>query len=79
MSISQGPFIGNICRLVYLEATTYEVMRLAALAPWGLAHRALIDTDLAGYHIPKVNIDLANLAKDALVFFNLTVGIKLVY
>ena len=41
-------------RLVYLDATLLEVQRKISLAPMGVPHSAINDTELAGYYIPKV-------------------------
>ena len=41
-------------RLVYLDATLLEVQRKISLTPMGVPHFALVDAELAGYHIPKV-------------------------
>ncbi|XP_060068562.1 steroid 17-alpha-hydroxylase/17,20 lyase-like [Ylistrum balloti] len=37
----------------YTEAVLHETMRIATVAPFGLAHAARIDTKLCGYDIPK--------------------------
>ncbi|XP_052765377.1 cytochrome P450 1A1-like [Mya arenaria] len=48
-------------KLVYTEATYYEVMRKAAIAPFGLPKCATTDTTLDGFNVDK----------NTVVFFNL--------
>lgn len=42
--------------LPYIEATIRESMRFEPLAPDGVPHQALADTEFRGYTIPKVNV-----------------------
>jgi len=39
--------------LVYLEAAVYDTLRLSALIPLGLPHRATATVNICGYNIPK--------------------------
>jgi cytochrome P450 len=41
--------------LPYNEAFLREVMRKETLVPLSVAHRAIEDTELGGYNIPKVS------------------------
>lgn len=45
----------------YTEATLREIMRFETLVPSSVPHRALCDTTLGGYHIPKDTFVLAGL------------------
>lgn len=46
----------------YTEASLREILRIETLAPSSVPHRAMRDTTLAGYHIPKDTFLLAGLA-----------------
>ncbi|XP_076681205.1 putative cytochrome P450 304a1 [Andrena cerasifolii] len=48
--------------LPYTEATIREVMRYQTLTPFGVFHKALKDTTLCGYTIPKNTFIITNLA-----------------
>ena len=39
---------------MYLDATLLEVQRKISLTPMGVPHSAITDTEIEGYHIPKV-------------------------
>jgi len=43
-------------RLVYLEAVLNEVHRLCSLVPYSVFHRAVRDSSIGGYHIPKNSV-----------------------
>ena len=45
--------------LPYTEAMLLESMRIHTIAPFGVAHGALRDTQLQGYTIPKVTVHSA--------------------
>lgn len=53
--------ISLACRLSYLEAVIMEVQRISNVPPLGISHRALCDTELDGYRIPKETIILTSL------------------
>lgn len=42
----------------YCEATVLEAVRMFMGYTFGIPHRALRDTTLCGYHIPKVKLKL---------------------
>eukprot|EP00112_Aurelia_sp_Birch-Aquarium-sp1_P009022 Seg2011.4 transcript_id=Seg2011.4/GoldUCD/mRNA.D3Y31 product="Steroid 17-alpha-hydroxylase/17 20 lyase" protein_id=Seg2011.4/GoldUCD/D3Y31 len=46
--------------LPYIEATMSEVLRMGSLAPLSVPHKATVDTELCGYHIPKGTILMMN-------------------
>lgn len=45
----------------YTEATLREIMRFETLVPSSVPHRAIRDTTLGGFHVPKDTIVLAGL------------------
>jgi len=47
--------------LPYTEATICEVLRISSLAPLGLIHRALYDTEFNGFAIKKGTLVIANM------------------
>lgn len=55
------PSLTDKKNLPYLEATLAEVLRLRPPAPLGLPHKALVDTTLNGYNIPKDTTLIVNL------------------
>lgn len=55
------PKLADRSRLKYTDAVINEVQRCANIAPLGIAHRAVKDTKLEGFFIPK----------DAIIFCNL--------
>ncbi len=44
-------------RLPYTEAVLMEVMRMSPIAPLAVPHRAMKDTQLQGFTIPKVKTE----------------------
>ena len=46
----------SINSLPYTEAVLMEAQRLSSIAPFTIAHSAMVDTQLQGYTIPKVAI-----------------------
>ncbi|XP_060069459.1 steroid 17-alpha-hydroxylase/17,20 lyase-like [Ylistrum balloti] len=47
------PEVDDRPSLPYTEATLYEVMRIASVAPLGMPHIAVVDSSVGGYIIPK--------------------------
>jgi len=43
-------------RLPYMEASLRELMRITSIFSLGIAHRAIEDTHLSGYFIPKASV-----------------------
>ncbi|CAH1235119.1 unnamed protein product [Diabrotica balteata] len=58
---NRWPTLNDRIRLKYTEAFLMELQRRVTIAPLGIAHRAVRDTDLYGYLIPKDTIILTNL------------------
>ena len=55
------PSLKDKHNLPYLEATIAEALRLRPAAPLGVPHKALVDTTLNGYNIPKETTLILNL------------------
>ena len=47
--------------LPFLEATITEILRISSVGPFALPHKAIVDTTLQGYHIPKDTTVIVNL------------------
>nr|QST15064.1 CYP370A2 protein [Diaphanosoma celebensis] len=47
--------------LTYTEAVLMEIQRMSSIAPFAVPHRAVVDTQLQGYTIPKGSMVLVNL------------------
>ncbi|XP_033748665.1 steroid 17-alpha-hydroxylase/17,20 lyase-like [Pecten maximus] len=47
------PTIKDRADLPYTEAVIYEVMRIASVVPFGVAHAARVDSKICGYDIPQ--------------------------
>lgn len=57
------PTLNDRKHLHYTEATVREILRIETLVPSNVPHRALVDTELMGYTIPKVGIIYVKLLK----------------
>ena len=57
---SRMPGVADRPKLVYTEATMYEIMRLGTVAPLGVPHQTLCDTSVGGYDIPKDTMVMIN-------------------
>nr|CAH7744053.1 unnamed protein product [Callosobruchus chinensis] len=55
------PSLNDKPRLKYTEAVLMEIQRRTNIAPLGIAHRAVRDTNLGGYNVPEGTIVLTNL------------------
>lgn len=55
------PKLSDRPRLKYTDAVICEIQRYCNIAPLGIAHRALHDTTLKGFFIPKDTIVICNL------------------
>nr|CAH0098576.1 unnamed protein product [Daphnia galeata] len=65
------PSLAHRSRLPYTEAVLMEVMRMASIAPLAIPHRAMKETQLQGFTIPKgsiIAINLDSAFKDATVW-----------
>ncbi|ALC45928.1 Cyp304a1, partial [Drosophila busckii] len=58
---SRLPTLEDRVNLPYTEAAIRENMRLETLVPSSVPHKALVDTELLGYSIPKDTIVIASL------------------
>ncbi|CAL8109685.1 unnamed protein product [Orchesella dallaii] len=58
---SRLPSLEDRPGMIYTEATLNEVHRFCSLVPCSVFHNTLEDAELAGYHIPKDTVILANL------------------
>ncbi|KAK3725306.1 hypothetical protein QZH41_002592 [Actinostola sp. cb2023] len=47
------PTLADRSKLPYLEASILETLRISAPAPMGVPHKAMVDTTVQGYSIPK--------------------------
>ncbi|XP_031627919.1 probable cytochrome P450 304a1 [Contarinia nasturtii] len=56
--VGQGrfPTLDDRVNMPYTEACLREIMRFESLAPTGVPHKALVDTEFLGYTIPKGTI-----------------------
>nr|QST15063.1 CYP370A1 protein [Diaphanosoma celebensis] len=54
------PTMAHRSSLTYTEAVLMEVQRISSIAPFGVAHGAIKDTQLQGFTIPKDSIVLIN-------------------
>lgn len=50
---SHTPCLSDMSSLNFCQATILETLRLGCIAPGTLLHKALVDVEIAGYHIPK--------------------------
>ena len=55
------PGVADRPKLIYTEATMYEIMRLGTVAPLGVPHQTLCDTSVGGYNIPKNTMVMINI------------------
>ena len=55
------PSLNDRPQLPYTEALIQELLRISTIAPFGLLHSALEDTEVAGYRIPKDTLVIGNL------------------
>ena len=55
------PSLSDRPELPYAEAVVQEALRISTIAPFGLFHSALEDTEIAGYTIPKDTLVIGNL------------------
>ncbi|XP_045494470.1 probable cytochrome P450 304a1 [Colias croceus] len=61
------PTLDDRAKLPYTEACIREMLRFETLVPLGVAHRAMVDTKLEGFDIPKdtsVSVNLLSLHTD---------------
>ncbi|OXA48871.1 methyl farnesoate epoxidase [Folsomia candida] len=58
---TRHPTLEDRTRMPYTEATIMETLRFSSMVPLGLIHRAMEDTELAGFLIPKNTFLTANL------------------
>ncbi|XP_023015476.2 methyl farnesoate epoxidase [Leptinotarsa decemlineata] len=58
---TRSPTLKDRARLKYTEAVLMEIQRRVTIAPLGIAHRAVKDTEFNGYEIPEDTIILTNL------------------
>lgn len=52
-----------VSSLTYTEAVLMEAQRLSNVAPLGVPHTAMKDTQLQGYFIPKVNTTITHFSE----------------
>ena len=50
---SKTPSLSDMSSLNFCQASILETLRLSCTAPGTLLHKALVDVEVAGYHIPK--------------------------
>ncbi|XP_064630214.1 cytochrome P450 2C42-like [Lineus longissimus] len=60
VGLSRLPGTADKPKMPYSEAVMYECMRFATTVPLGVPHRAMCDTSLGGYDIPKDTIVMIN-------------------
>jgi cytochrome P450 len=55
------PLLEDRSRMVFLEATLLEVLRMHSILPLSLPHETLCDTSVGGFHIPAHTMVMVNL------------------
>ena len=55
------PSLHDLSKLPYTEAVIHEALRISSTVPFGNLHRALEDTEIAGYQVPKDTLVIGNL------------------
>ncbi|ELT95210.1 hypothetical protein CAPTEDRAFT_114925 [Capitella teleta] len=58
---SRMPTLDDRNRMPYTNAVITEIMRFSSVAPLGIAHRAVVDTDILGTKIPKDTYVMPNM------------------
>ncbi|XP_077866873.1 steroid 17-alpha-hydroxylase/17,20 lyase-like [Saccoglossus kowalevskii] len=57
----QFPLISDRPRMPYCDAVIHEVMRVRTVAPMSVPHKAMVDSTIGGYNIPKDTWVMINL------------------